>query len=73
MDVFVQRIRLPIPHGIRNSKQLYGVRRHESHERILGRRSSRGYRRLQGKKKEKTQRDIYDERSIGFHEIDSSR
>ncbi|XP_011333789.1 uncharacterized protein LOC105277249 isoform X5 [Ooceraea biroi] len=47
VDVFVQRVRLPVPHGIRSSEQLYGTHRHEGHEGLLGRGSSRGHRRFQ--------------------------
>lgn len=60
----MQRVCLPVSHGIRSSEQLYGASRHKGYERILGRRSSRGHRRLQGKW-EKMRRDIYGKCSAG--------
>ena len=44
LDVFVQRLCLPLAHGIRRSEQLHGPRRHKGYEGILRRGSQRGYR-----------------------------
>lgn len=49
MDVLVQRVRFPLPHGIRSGQQLHGASCHKGHEGLLGRGSSGGHRRLQGK------------------------
>lgn len=47
VDVLVQRVRVPLAHGIRRSEQLHGAGRHQGDEGLLGRGPQRSHRRVQ--------------------------
>lgn len=47
VDVLVQRVRVPLAHGIRRGEQLHGAGCHQGDEGLLGRRSERSHRRVQ--------------------------
>lgn len=50
VDVLVQRVRVPLAHGVRRGEQLHGTSGHQGDERLLRRGSEGSYRRIQSTK-----------------------